>query len=53
MTVFEALLLVLLAILALIAWRILRCLEWLAMFVKGFSEKFVEASRRLREEEGG
>lgn len=52
MSVFQAFLLVLLALLAWIAWRILRCLEWMATFVKGFSEKFVETSRRLREEEG-
>ncbi len=33
-------------LLLVIMWRIMRCLEWLAMFVKGFAEKFVEASLR-------
>ena len=33
-------------LLLVIMWRIMRCLEWLTMFVKGFGEKFVETSRR-------
>jgi hypothetical protein len=45
------LLIVLGAFLLIVAWRILRCVEWLAMFAKGFSEKFVERSREIDAEQ--
>jgi hypothetical protein len=47
MTLFQALLLLVLIVACVLLWRILRCIEWLAMFVKGFSEKFVERSREI------
>jgi hypothetical protein len=50
-TVSDAIFLLLFAVLLWLLWRILRCLEWLTMFVQGFSEKFVETSRQLRQDE--
>jgi len=53
MTAFGALLLIMLTVVCLLLWRVVRAVEWLCMFVKGFSDKFIERSQELREREAG